>query len=708
MASLREAFENPDVDQGTFYSAQQIRYNEVEPNRFLPDAMKGNLGPSIQSDTLAQFNTYDPYTETVSNRFSVAGLSQLLQGQADTTSKETDCRSYTGAASILKLNSDQEAEGNLPIRCGWRYKKSPGGGAPLVSQGALGTINGPLNTQADSLGNGVEWIWDLKQAFNRHVKDYTATLPASASGLQTAQTTFSNVAYCSQTNSYILVDSAGNPLQGYTCAASNIVTNPTNFPSVPQTSVTSLLNANSSALASCSRPGNNPALSRDCLLQAVTTQGCSSDGTLYQALAAVNPSSSNYAQYLQTQPVFITYQSRQGDNKITENLFKRESGSWDLAVNEIQKLQRYTQLNDDPLAKVAAEDLCLAAGKFDTYDFCSDLTESTSIGGVDLKCMQNYWQEKNGKPAGLLYPTSKTLKPQLGTITTWGQFRTAVDQLRLKTNSTDPIEQRTAINNFLGVTVSTSPFSPLNLDDLAQQFSLGGQPLTFWLDAKDAGSLTIDQNNRVRNWGDKSGKNNTATQTSIVNRPTYVQGAFPGIEFDGASSFLMLSSMFSYISGNFTIFVVEKRKSSKSNNYFMGGSSTNQNTNLVLGYRTNTIATMAFWGNDFDVSIQSYQMASEPVRIYMYEKSSTGRQMYINGTRVGGDTRTSNLTSWNNPVLGGLPSLNVYYQGTLYEVLIYNTNFTTDKRQKLEGYLASKWGIQGSLPGNHPYKTAAP
>jgi hypothetical protein len=89
MASIREAYTNPDVAQGDFYSAQQIRYQEVEPNRFLPENIKGNLGPSITNDTLSQFNTYDPYTETVSNRFSASGLSQLIQGQAKTTDEET-------------------------------------------------------------------------------------------------------------------------------------------------------------------------------------------------------------------------------------------------------------------------------------------------------------------------------------------------------------------------------------------------------------------------------------------------------------------------------------------------------------------------------------------------------------------------------------------------------------------------------------------
>jgi len=709
MASFREAFNNPDVAQGNFYSAQQIRYNEVEPNRFLPDAMKGALGTAITNDTLSQFNTYDPYTETVSNRFSASGMNQLLQGQGDRTNEETYCRGFTGAASIPALQRDQEAQGNLPIRCGWRYQRSPGGGAPLVSQGALGTQNGPLNPQADTLGNGVEWIWDLRQALNRHVRDFSASLPASPAGLQTAQQNFpnQNIAFCSQTNTYILVNSAGNPLQGYTCPQNSIVTNPANFPTVPQNAANNMVAANATFLEQCSRPGNNPSLSRDCLLQAIKTNGCSSDGTLYQAIEGANPTSRDMGQFLRTQPVFLTYQSRQGDNGITESLFNRESGSWDLATQEIQKLHRFQQTSQDPLTKKAAEDLCLSAGTFDTYDFCADITDSTSIGGVELKCMQNYWQENNGKPAGLLYPISKTLKPELGTITTWGQFRTAVDQLKRKISSSDPLEQRRAINSFLGVTVSENPFSPLNLDNLGQQFSLGGQPLAFWLDAKDGGSLTIDQNNRVFRWNDKSGTNRNTQQSTIVNRPRFVQSPNTGIEFDGVANFLDIPNAHTMVSANFTIFVVERRNSSKAENYFLGGTTINRrNDNLVLGYALTNLSRFAFWANDVDASVPAFQNTLEPTRIWMFDKNSSGRQIFINGTRANGDTNLASLQGWAGAAVGRY--FTRYYQGVIHEVLIFNMSLSADRRQKMEGYLAHKWGLASSLPASHPFKASPP
>jgi hypothetical protein len=42
------------------------------------------------------------------------------------------------------------------------------------------------------------------------------------------------------------------------------------------------------------------------------------------------------------------------------------------------------------------------------------------------------------------------------------------------------------------------------------------------------------------------------------------------------------------------------------------------------------------------------------------------------------------------------------------EIVITNSNISTADRQKLEGYLAHKWGLTAGLPNDHPYKTAAP
>lgn len=70
----------------------------------------------------------------------------------------------------------------------------------------------------------------------------------------------------------------------------------------------------------------------------------------------------------------------------------------------------------------------------------------------------------------------------------------------------------------------------------------------------------------------------------------------------------------------------------------------------------------------------------------------------LNGT-VGG---TFNM----NEVQVSVPS--VAMDGNCYEVLMYSQTLTGVDRQRIEGYLAHKWGFQANLPVSHPFKNAAP
>ena len=44
----------------------------------------------------------------------------------------------------------------------------------------------------------------------------------------------------------------------------------------------------------------------------------------------------------------------------------------------------------------------------------------------------------------------------------------------------------------------------------------------------------------------------------------------------------------------------------------------------------------------------------------------------------------------------------------LGELIIYNTALTNSEIEKVEGYLAHKWGLDGSLDSGHPYKSVVP
>ena len=48
------------------------------------------------------------------------------------------------------------------------------------------------------------------------------------------------------------------------------------------------------------------------------------------------------------------------------------------------------------------------------------------------------------------------------------------------------------------------------------------------------------------------------------------------------------------------------------------------------------------------------------------------------------------------------------YNGALAELIFVDGVMSTFDRQKMEGYLAWKWGLEGSLPSGHPYEFSPP
>ena len=51
----------------------------------------------------------------------------------------------------------------------------------------------------------------------------------------------------------------------------------------------------------------------------------------------------------------------------------------------------------------------------------------------------------------------------------------------------------------------------------------------------------------------------------------------------------------------------------------------------------------------------------------------------------------------------GVNPTHLAFSGYIAEVLVYGKALTVADRQRIEGYLASKWGLQSQLPALHPY-----
>lgn len=784
MAGLKEAFLDLDAQQSQFYQEQQAKYQELEPNRLLPDVMKGNIGADIVSPAVKTLSDYDPYTGVTKARFSATGLQQILQGQPPVTPKEDECRSYTGLQGLNKLIQDTANDPLAPVRCGWRYKPPVSGSVAAVAQGALGTRNGPLNNNApeDKLENGVRWIWNLTEAKKIMMNDiakYFATAESLGLLNNVQNGALRNqIGWCTTTQRMIPLNDRGLPAYPndatLNCPPSGIVTDPAKLPPASGTtnSIQLAAAAKLEALTSCVEAGNRSSpLSRDCLLLAIKNNGCSDEGALYQSIQLANPNSQRWDTFLSTQPSFLTYQSRQGANAITEALFEKNRGTWQSAIDNVMRLNKAVMTATDPYVRVASQDLCSLSGKFDSYNFCDDLTDDANIASVELNCLQNYWQEQNGKPAGLAYPKDRNfnsiLKTALGgEIATWGSYKKAVLLLKEMTSSTDAKQQRVAIGHFYGVQISGLPFTPKNVEEAAMNegppclglgkpspdngirlytqdecekgmngdwipngeclgslgkgrggsYSAqcaflngqGGSSLAMWLDATDGSTLIIDGKNRVRNWKDKSGKGRDILQESINARPTYSKaGGMPGIVFNGTSNMLPIPNGFSMVSANFTIFVVEKKNS------MIPGANW-----FIIGNGAAADSNLVIGYRADDIIAFAYWANDLDTRVPGFRGALEIPRIWCFMQSANGRTIYLNgsLVGQDNNLrnLKGWAgaafggNLGAWYNGTIYETLFYTRSYNNLDRSKVEGYLAHKYGLAGNLPAGHPFKSGSP
>jgi len=453
--AIKEPFDAAD-DQSAFFKEQQNLYQQkrILPTQ-IPNSMpffQQNLGTAKDAMQMT-----DPYTGKVSVPFNDSVLTTMLQGTPAQSPRVEECRRYTGLSGLEQMILDTSANPSSPLRCGFRYKKSSGL-VPEVAQGAYGTPQGPLMNQVDSpdaLGNGVVWFWDLQKAKKQLLKDSCAslttcvslsTLPSIQNGLFVGK-----IGFCKTSQKFIPITTAYGQLKAaypddptLGCSSAQIAT------TVGQCTMNEGFTDTSELDATCLQAGSDT-LSRDCLLRAVQMAGCSDKGTLYTALQTAS-ANGPYDGTLKTKKSFQDYQSQQGSARITQNLFQADQGSMNIALSEVGKLKSAIQGSPSKTIRTAADDLCTRAGIYDTYDFCADVPGTSLLSAIDFSCVKAYWEKKNGKKQGTLYPGTLTAAYQIGSaVRTWDEYKNAVNILEQQTHSTNGAVQQDALLKFMGI-----------------------------------------------------------------------------------------------------------------------------------------------------------------------------------------------------------------------------------------------------------------
>jgi prepilin-type N-terminal cleavage/methylation domain-containing protein len=211
-----------------------------------------------------------------------------------------------------------------------------------------------------------------------------------------------------------------------------------------------------------------------------------------------------------------------------------------------------------------------------------------------------------------------------------------------------------------------------------------GSYITLW---KDSNKNAVNKNDAF-----------AVTPLNISNQPSLYQNVFynsiPGLRFSGAQYLNFDGKKFA--KNSYTVFVVEQRRSGKSQNYFIAGGNYEGNGNLHLGYRNNFSITQAHFSNDFDVLniFPAYSASSPTPRIHTFLfNNSIGKQYTLNGrfAYTKSPAQLAPLNSFNSARVGLYNG--VFYEGDLAEIIMFKRSLKTEEVEAIESYLGSKYGI---------------
>ena len=245
---------------------------------------------------------------------------------------------------------------------------------------------------------------------------------------------------------------------------------------------------------------------------------------------------------------------------------------------------------------------------------------------------------------------------------------------------------------------TTATFTPLSLDTQC----------TLWLDGAD-GTTIQTSGGFVTQWNDKSGNDYHAISQGTG--PTY-NTTTNALVWTGSENMRGTATrLHNATTGNWSAFAV--------------ASTTSSSYDLLLNY-DNSVRIAQFLrktdsGTGSKIESIAFTTTGTPIittstagvstnTLFLAEavNDTTNLTTYLNGT-----AGTPSNNGANAIAAGTFYSVGVYddtagyvgnyWNGNICEIIVYSSDLTATERQRVEGYLAWKWGIQSSLPSTHTY-----
>jgi hypothetical protein len=236
-----------------------------------------------------------------------------------------------------------------------------------------------------------------------------------------------------------------------------------------------------------------------------------------------------------------------------------------------------------------------------------------------------------------------------------------------------------------------------------------------WVDANDSSTIT-QSGGVVSQWDDKSGNARHLAQVLVAQNPTYDATGFNSLPtIKGlASSFqrLRTTGNVSGFSGGSSLWGIAVGTMESGTSSFgrllsfgaVGVNDFNNAARTALILRNGAANQLQAFRN---AGLSTANISLDTPSIFGSVFNGTNHIFYLDGTAASAVSSTGNFTS--------TPQLTIFndsssagWTGKCSEFILGDTTLSSADRERIEGYLAHKWALTGSLPGGHPYKNAAP
>lgn len=236
--------------------------------------------------------------------------------------------------------------------------------------------------------------------------------------------------------------------------------------------------------------------------------------------------------------------------------------------------------------------------------------------------------------------------------------------------------------------------------------------LSLWLDGNDAETLFADTDglvpagvgSPVALWKDKSGGGHDVAQSEAAQQPLLAAGGNGRtlVQFDGNDRLQSLSAIIAY-QGGVTSFIVWTADAVATAQTLLA----TQSASLAADWRLGADATLR-WRSGTGTPVETTQAATAATRsLSSGVTGATTARQWANGGNPAQTAAT--FVSVNATVQFDVGSDGAQaFSGTIAEVLQFSRPLSDLERERVEGYLATKWSLVGSLPEAHRYKRPHP